>query len=141
VGFPGGIEPVVGLPNNYQTANLKNAVEDLNSNYHFVKKILAVRRDFQVTDQTKIKVNEKLYGHVVGYALLKQSSENSQECLIVLANLSSESSYDLTLDRTDFGCDGSKWRTLTEENIEISKKSSQKIKLNIAPYGKVAFLL
>lgn len=93
VGFPGNQIPLVGVPSNFKVANLKTAEANPKSIYHHIKKILEIRRKFEVTSDTQFVVLETFNSHSIAWALKKPNGQ----CLVTAINISGEKSFKLNL--------------------------------------------
>jgi alpha-amylase len=90
VGFPGGITPVTKPADNYQTNNLELAKSDADSVWNMIRQLLQLRKSFGISQNTKLKVRDDLYGHVIGFSMYDSLSGN---CRMTIVNFSSENRY------------------------------------------------
>jgi hypothetical protein len=133
VGFPGGQTPSVGLPDNYLTQNLADEKLNNNSTWKMIQRILLIRKEFQVSQRTRIKVRDDLYGHVLGYTLINpdQPGRESKSCLTMIVNFDSRGSYQVPSRHEDAGC-GAADELILEKNATIRDRQAF-----LSPYGMV----
>ncbi len=137
VGFPGGRRPKADLSDNYRERNLETAEADggANSAVHLIRALSRVRKEFGVTNATRLVVRNDLYGHVIGWTLVNTDRAGRGKCLTVLTNFGAAATYTVPSQHADETC-GTGLRELFVENAQrVAGEATTSYAL--APYAKV----
>ena len=130
VGFPGGIVPVTKPAENYKTHNLEVAQANPDSAWNLVKELLRIRKAFRISENTKLRVLDDLYGHVIGY-----SFGTNDRCRVILANFSADTTYTIAKPTiNDCGSGSGSTHHMFLENAEVQDNNFE-----MRPYGKVIY--
>jgi glycosidase len=132
-GFPGGKAPVAGVPDNAARKNLAAARADQSSLFNFIKRLSGIRRDFGVTNATRLVVRGDLYGHTLGWTLLQPDGP----CLTVLTNFHPTDTYAIDPKPADPRCQsGRADREVIRENATRNADGTYAL----SPFARVVIL-
>lgn len=117
-GFPSN--PIEGLADNYLTRNLQDQKANPSSSWYFIKNLISLRKSFGLTNNSKLYVNQDLYGHVLGYTITNPISINNlnYKCRIIAVNFNQYQSYDVLLKPASHLCSTNNFKIMLSENAK-----------------------
>jgi alpha-amylase len=136
VGFPGGLKPVTDVPDNYRERNLADARLDSGSLFYLVKGLLGVRRQFGVSNDTRLVVRQDLFGHVIGWTLVNPTRTGQSSCLSVMMNFNGDTAYDIDAQHADPTC-RTQYREAFVEDARRMNAEGGGVTYRMAPNAKV----
>ncbi len=141
VGFPGGKKPVAGAPDNYRVRNLERQRSMANSTWQLVRRLLAKRKDFAITNATRMYVKENFFGHILGFTLVNPPTDKHARfrCRTVVANFDRRQNYTINIEHARPECEHAALDEVLLDNgaREPSVDGARSVTYELGPFAKV----